>query len=56
MLIEDAHRVVCIDPSIGRIRQRGPEPALHDAEVITIALIIETMFGGDEELGLAFVR
>jgi hypothetical protein len=56
VLIDDAYRAVCSAIPTGRIRTRGPEPVLHDAEVITIALIIEAMFGGDEELGLAFVR
>lgn len=56
VLIDDAYRAVCTTTLNGRIRASGPEPALHDAEVITIAVIIETMFRGDEELGLAFVR
>jgi hypothetical protein len=54
-LIDDAyqHLVACLGR---RLRQRGPEPTFSDSEVITVALIIETFFGGDEELGLAFLH
>lgn len=55
VLIDDAyqHLIHCRGQ---RIRQRGPEPTFSDSEVMTVALIIETFFGGDEELGLAFLR
>lgn len=54
VLIDDAyqHLITCLGR---RLRQRGPEPTFSDSEVITVAMIIETFFGGDEELGLAFV-
>jgi hypothetical protein len=38
------------------LRQRGPQPVFTDSEVITVALIIETFFQGNEEVGHAFVR
>lgn len=55
MLIDDAYHSVC-ETLPSPLRQRGPQPLLHDSEVITIALIIETFFGGNEQLGLSFVR
>ena len=36
-------------------RTSGPAPAFSDSEVITVALIIETFFHGQEEVGYAFV-
>jgi hypothetical protein len=39
-----------------RLRQRGSAPVFSDSEVMTISLVIDTYFHGDEELGLAFVR
>ena len=55
VMVDDAyqHLVACL----GRpLRQRGPEPDFTDSEVITVALIIETFFGGHEDLGIAFVK
>lgn len=40
----------------GEWRHSGPAPVFSDSEVITVALIIDTYFGGDEELGLSFLR
>ena len=37
-------------------RQRGPAPEVSDSEVVTVALFIESIFDGDEEKGLAFLR
>jgi hypothetical protein len=37
-------------------RQRGPEPAHDDSVIITIALVAEYWFGGDEDKALAFLR
>ena len=55
VLIDDAyqHLLACLGR---RLRQRGPEPTFSDSEVITVAMIIETFFGGNEELGLTFLR
>lgn len=39
-----------------RLRRSGPVPHFSDSEVITLSLICDTFFHGDEELGLAFVR
>jgi len=54
---------VLVDDAIQRIlvkrgrpfRASGPAPVFSDSEVITVALIIETFFHGNEELGYAFV-
>lgn len=40
----------------GDWRRRGPAPVFSDSEVITVALIIDTFFGGHEALGLSFLR
>jgi hypothetical protein len=53
-LVDDAYHA--LEQRYGRWRQRGPEPTFSDSEVITVALLIETFFGGHEALGLAFVR
>jgi len=37
-------------------RQRGPAPEMSDSEVVTIALFVDSIFDGDEEKGLAFIR
>ncbi len=39
-----------------RLRPSGPAPTFTDSEVITISLISDTYFHGNEELALAFVR
>ena len=54
---------VLVDDAIQRIlakrrrpfRTSGPAPVFSDSEVITVSLIIETFFQGNEELGYAFV-
>ena len=43
VLIDDAYQQLVRD--LGqRLRERGPEPAFSDSEVITVGLIIETFF------------
>ena len=54
VLIDDGYQTVL--SQLGKLRQRGPQPACSDSEVITVALIIDTFFHGHEDLGLAFVR
>jgi len=54
VLVDDIYQA--IRRRTGRLRQRGPEPSFSDSEVITIALIAETFFHGNEELCLAFIR
>lgn len=39
-----------------RLRRSGSEPRMSDSEVITVSLICDTFFHGNEELALAFVR
>lgn len=39
-----------------RLRPSGPVPTFADSEVITLSLISDTYFHGDEELALAFIR
>lgn len=53
-LVDTAYQT--LEQRHGRWRQRGPEPAFSDSEVITVALIIDTFFGGHEALGLSFLR
>ena len=54
VLVDDAY--LTLEARLGRWRRRGPAPQFADSEVITLALIIETFFHGNEELGLSFVR
>src|SRR6188768_3796768 len=54
VLVDDAY--LTLEARLGRWRRRGPHPHFSDSEVITLALIIETFFHGNEELGLSFVR
>src|SRR3712207_5491859 len=54
VLVDDAYQALVAH--LGRLRQRGPAPTFSDSEVITIALIAETFFHGNEEVCLAFVR
>ena len=37
-------------------RQRGPAPEMSDSEVVTVALLVDSIFDGDEEKGLSFLR
>ena len=54
VLADDTYQAIC--RPAGRLPQRGPEPDFSDSEVITIALITDTFFHGNEELRLAFMR
>ena len=54
VLVDEAYQIIVA--RTGRLRRRGPVPTFSDSEVITVALIAETFFHGDEELCLAFVR
>jgi hypothetical protein len=53
-LVDDAYQE--LERHFGRWRQRGPSPVFTDSEVITVALVIDTFFGGHEALGLSFLR
>jgi len=52
--VDDAYKD--LEHQYGAWRRAGPEPEFSDSEVITIALICDTFFHGDEELCLCFVR
>src|SRR5436190_16710293 len=54
VLIDDAYRV--LENHFGAWRKRGPKPVFSDSEVITVSLLIDTYFSGNEELGLAMIR
>jgi hypothetical protein len=54
--VDDALRLIVNGLPGHKIRSRGPHPLMSDSEVICVALVIEAMFGGDEELGLSFLR
>src|SRR5688572_20433318 len=54
VLVDDAYGA--LETHFGAWRTRGPQPTLHDSEVITVALIIDTFFHGHEALGLSFLR
>jgi len=53
-LVDDAYQR--LEQHYGKWRRSGPAPIFSDSEVITVALIIDTWFGGHEALGLAFLR
>lgn len=53
-LVDDAYQQ--LEGHYGAWRQRGPAPVFTDSEVITVALVIDTFFGGHEALGLSFLR
>jgi hypothetical protein len=53
-LVDDAYKA--LEQQYGAWRQRGPAPVFTDSEVITVALVIDTFFGGHEALGLSFLR
>lgn len=54
VLVDDAYQRLIAKR--GRpLRESGPEPDFSDSEVITVSLIIETFFQGNEEVGYAFV-
>ena len=52
--IDDAYQE--LGRRFGACRQRGPAAIFTDSEVITVALVIDTFFGGHEALGLSFLR
>jgi hypothetical protein len=54
VLVDDAYKG--LEQFWGRWRRRGTAPVFSDSEVITVAMIADTWFGGDEAKGLAFVR
>ena len=54
VLVDDAH--IALQKHFGRWRRRGPQPCFTDSEVVTVALIADTFFGGDENKTLSFVR
>lgn len=54
VLVDDTH--ISLQNHFGNWRTRGPKPAFTDSEVITVALIADTFFGGDENKTLSFVR
>lgn len=53
-VIDDAYKK--LESDLGAWRQRGPAPVFTDSEVITVALVIDTFFGGHEALGLSFLH
>jgi hypothetical protein len=53
VLVDDAYQWRYGDQ---RVRQRGPAPRCSDSEVITLSLICDVYFHGQEELMLSFVR
>jgi len=54
VLVDDAYKRIIARR--GRpFRSSGPAPSFTDSEVITVSLIVETYFHGNEELGYAFV-
>jgi len=54
VLVDDAFKV--LHTQFGQWRTRGAKPLFSDSEVITVALIADTFFGGDEHKTLSFVR
>jgi Transposase DDE domain len=54
VLVDDALKV--LNAQFGRWRTRGPQPLFSDSEVITVALIADTFFSGDEDKALTFIR
>ena len=53
VLVDDAH--IALQNHFGKWRRRGPAPAFTDSEVISVALIADTFFAGDEDKTLSFV-
>ena len=53
-LVDDVYRE--LEAKHGAWRRRGPAPRFSDSEVITIALVGDTLFGGHEAKTLNFVR
>lgn len=53
-LVDDAYKR--LETHYGAWRRSGPAPTFSDSEVITVAMVIDTFFGGHEALGLSFLR
>jgi hypothetical protein len=53
VLVDDAFKV--LHNRFGEWRTRGPKPLFSDSEVITVSLIADTFFGGDESKTLNFI-
>jgi len=53
VLVDDSYQLL-YGPK--RLRARGPAPAFSDCEVITLSLICDTYFHGNEEMMLSFIR
>jgi hypothetical protein len=53
-LVDDAYKR--LEAHYGAWRRSGPAPTFSDSEVITVAMVIDTFFGGHEALGLSFLR
>ena len=54
VLTDDAYSA--LHTHFGEWRTRGPRPVFADSEVITVALIADTFFGGREDKTLTFIR
>jgi hypothetical protein len=54
VLIDDAY--TALEHHFGQWRRRGPKPSFTDSEVITVSLLIDTFFDGNEEKGLRMLR
>ena len=54
VLVDDAYQRIVAKRG-QPFRASGPAPSFTDSEVITVSLIVETFFHGNEELGYAFV-
>lgn len=56
VLIDDAYQT--LERAHGPLRphRRGPAPRLSDSEILTLSVLIDTYFDGDEALGLACLR
>jgi hypothetical protein len=53
VIVDDSYQVLYGQQ---RLRARGPAPAFTDSEVITLSLVCDTYFHGNEELMLSFIR
>lgn len=54
VLVDDAWPI--LPPEALAPRRRGPEPQMSDSELVTVSIFIDSVFDGDEEKGLAFLR
>jgi hypothetical protein len=54
VLVDDAYPGLVTH--MGRLRQRGPTPTFRDSEVITIALIADPCFPGNQEVWVRCMR